>query len=72
MDCDTKFSEVFRGILTQMGVKAVRLPPRSPNLNAHLERIMRSIKEGVPGTYGLFWGEITTESRVFLSNALSC
>jgi putative transposase len=26
------------------GVKSVVLPPRSPNLNAHLERFMKSIK----------------------------
>jgi putative transposase len=32
MDRDTKFSEAFRIILEQAGVKAVRLPPRSPNL----------------------------------------
>ena len=45
MDRDTKFSEAFRVILEQTGVKAVRLPPRSPNLNPNLERFMRSIKE---------------------------
>jgi transposase InsO family protein len=27
------------------GVAAVLLPPRSPNLNAHCERFVRSIKE---------------------------
>ena len=45
MDRDTKFSEAFRIILEQAGVKAVRLPPRSPNLNPHLERFMQSVKE---------------------------
>jgi hypothetical protein len=45
MDRDTKFSEAFRVILEEAGVKAVRLPPRSPNLNPNLERFMRSIKE---------------------------
>ena len=45
MDRDTKFSEAFRIILEQAGVKAVRLPPCSPNLNPHLERFMRSVKE---------------------------
>jgi hypothetical protein len=33
MDRDAKFAEAFRRILKQADVKAVRLPPRSPNLN---------------------------------------
>jgi putative transposase len=45
MDRDAKLSEAFRATLEQAGVKAVRLPPRSPNLNPNLERFMRSIKE---------------------------
>jgi putative transposase len=28
-----------------VGVKSVKLPPRSPNLNAYAERFVRSIKE---------------------------
>jgi hypothetical protein len=38
MDRDSKFTEAFRTSLLNAGVKAVRLPPQSPNLNAHLER----------------------------------
>ena len=45
MDRNAKFSEAFRVILVQAGLKAVRLPPCSPNLNPHLERFMRSVKE---------------------------
>lgn len=45
MDRDARFSEEFWVILEQSGVEAVRLPPRSPNLNPHLERFMRSVKE---------------------------
>src|SRR5262249_56591654 len=45
MDRDTKFSDGFREILAAAGVKSVRLPPHSPNLNAHLERFWRSLKE---------------------------
>ena len=45
MDRDTKFCAAFRSILKDAGVKAVRLPPRSPDLNAHLERFLRSLKE---------------------------
>jgi putative transposase len=44
MDRDAKFSTAYRGILEDAGVTPVRLPPRSPNLNAHLERFMRSLK----------------------------
>jgi putative transposase len=44
VDRDTKFSEAFRKILKDEGVDSVRLPPRSPNLNPHIERFMRSIK----------------------------
>ena len=45
MDRDTKFCESFRSALKQEGVESVRLPPRSPNLNAYAERFVRSIKE---------------------------
>ncbi len=38
MDRDATFSKSFRACLQCEGVKPVRLPPRSPNLNAHLER----------------------------------
>ncbi len=45
MDRDAKFSKAFRAILEQAGVKAVQLPPCSPNLNSNLERFVRSAKE---------------------------
>ena len=45
MDRDAKFSAAFRSILGDAGLKSVRLPARSPNLNSHLERFMRSLKE---------------------------
>jgi putative transposase len=45
MDRDTKFCDAFRGSLERAGIEPVILPPRSPNLNAHLERFMRSIRE---------------------------
>jgi len=32
-------------MLSHVGVKSVKLPPRSPNLNAHAERFVRTIKE---------------------------
>jgi transposase InsO family protein len=39
------FSEDFRMVLQAAGVETVRLPARSPNLNAFAERFVRTIKE---------------------------
>ena len=44
LDRDSKFSLAFRNLLKDSGVEAVRLPYRSPNLNAYAERFVRSIK----------------------------
>jgi putative transposase len=44
-DRDTKFTPAFDGLLKVSGVEPIVLPPRSPNLNAHCERFVRSIKE---------------------------
>lgn len=43
-DRDPLFTAQFRSILKQAGVSCVRLPARSPNLNAYAERFARSIK----------------------------
>ena len=44
-DRSTLFTEKFRTILKSAGVEPLRLPARSPNLNAFAERFVRSIKE---------------------------
>jgi len=44
-DRDTKLTPAFDGLLKDSGVEPIVLPPRSPNLNAHCERFVRSIKE---------------------------
>lgn len=44
-DRDAKFCAAFDSILQAVGVHTIKLPPRSPNLNAHLERWHRSVKE---------------------------
>lgn len=44
-DRDTKFTESFRQTLTAAGVEPLRLPPRSPDLNAFAERWVRSVKQ---------------------------
>jgi transposase InsO family protein len=43
-DRDSKFCEGFRKILRSAGVAPLRLPPRSPNLNAFAERWIGSVK----------------------------
>jgi transposase InsO family protein len=45
LDRDSKFSLAFRDLLKHAGVEVVRLPYRSPNLNAYSERFVRSIKD---------------------------
>jgi transposase InsO family protein len=45
-DRDAQFCAEFRETLAAAGVKCLRLPPRSPNLNAFAERWVRSVKEG--------------------------
>jgi len=44
LDRDTKYSDEFRNVLAREGIHLIRLPPRSPNLNAFAERFVRSIK----------------------------
>lgn len=44
-DRDPLFTIDFLKMLKDSGVKSVKLPPRSPNLNAYAERFVRSIKE---------------------------
>jgi putative transposase len=44
-DRDGKFCPDFQRTLEAGGVKSLLLPPRSPNLNAHAERWVRSIKD---------------------------
>src|SRR6202163_1013469 len=45
IDRDTKYSAQFRRLIRDNGTKVIRLPPRSPNLNAYAERFVRSIKD---------------------------
>jgi putative transposase len=44
-DRDPLFTTEFLNMLADVNVESVRLPPRSPNLNAHAERFVRTIKE---------------------------
>jgi putative transposase len=52
-DRDTKFCATVAGILQAAGITVVKLPPRRPNLNAHCERWIRSVKTEV-------WSQMTS------------
>jgi transposase InsO family protein len=45
-DRSSLFSTEFASILGSVGVEAVRVPARAPNLNAFAERFVRTIREG--------------------------
>jgi transposase InsO family protein len=63
MDRDSKFSEGFRSILTSEDVNAVRLPAKSPNLNALIERFFRSLREECLDRM-IFFGEASLQRAV--------
>ena len=44
IDRDSKYTDQFRRLIRDSGTNVIRLPPRSPNLNAYAERFVRSIK----------------------------
>jgi putative transposase len=69
MDRDDKFCPAFQGLLEDEGVNPVRLPPRSPNLNAHLERFVGSLKSECLERM-IFFGEnmLRTALRQFLEH----
>lgn len=45
LDRDTKYCQAFRDFLKREGIEVIRLPPRSPNLNAFAERWVRSVRD---------------------------
>jgi len=53
-DRDSKFCSAFQETVKAAGVTPITLPPRSPNLNAHAERWVRSVKEEVLSRLILF------------------
>ncbi len=63
IDRDSNFSQAFRSILKQADVEPVRLPARSPNLNAHIERFHLSIKSECLSRL-IFFGESMLRNAV--------
>ena len=45
-DRDPLYTQEFLTMLADVGIESVKLPPRSPNLNAYAQRFVRTIKEG--------------------------
>ena len=60
-DRDPLFTTDFLGTLATSGVKSAKLPPRSPNLNAHAERFVRTIKESGLDRMTLFRRRLSAE-----------
>ena len=48
-DRDPLFTDEFLSNLKVVGVESVKLPPRSPNLNAYAERFVRQYQAILPG-----------------------
>ena len=55
-DRDPLYTKEFLGIVAGSGIRAIKLPPRSPNLNAYAERFVRTIKESCLDQM-IFFGE---------------
>jgi len=68
-DRDPLYTKKFRTILKVSGVKVLRLPRRSPNLNAYAERFVRSIKEECLGRM-IFFSEnqLRTAVRAYVEH----
>jgi len=62
-DCDPLFTAEFLDMLADAGVQSVKLPPRSPNLNAYAERFVRSIRESCLNEM-IFFGESSLRKAV--------
>ena len=68
-DRDPLFSDAFRETLAATGVEPVRLPARSPNLNAFAERFVRTIKESCLNRMILFGeGSLRRAVREFVGH----
>ncbi len=59
-DRDTKFSEHFRRLIGDGGVRPVAMRARSPNLNAFVERWIRTVKDECIGKL-TFFGRASVE-----------
>ena len=63
-DRDPLYTREFLSMLEEQEIESVKLPPRSPNLNAYSERFVRTIKESCLEQMILF-GEHALRNAVF-------
>ena len=69
MDRDGKFCPAFRTVLNAEGVQPLLLPPRSPDLNAYIERFFRRLKSECVGRMIFFGGtSLRRAVRAFLEH----
>jgi putative transposase len=62
-DRDPLYTTEFLEMLREADIKSVKLPPRSPNLNAYAERFVRTIKESCLERM-IFFGEASLRKAV--------
>ena len=68
-DRDRLFTAEFQKMLSEVGIVSVKLPPRSPNLNAYAERFVRTIKESCLDRLILFGeGSLRRAVREFVAH----
>jgi len=68
-DRDPLFTAEFQKMLLEVGIGSVKLPPRSPNLNAYAERFVRTIKESCLDRLILFGeGSLRRAVREFVAH----
>ena len=68
-DRDPLFTAEFLEMLADIGIQSVKLPPRSPNLNAYAERFVRTIKESCLDRLILFGeGSLRKAIREFVAH----
>jgi transposase InsO family protein len=68
-DRDPLYTRQFLETLAESGIQSVKLPPRSPNLNAFAERFVRSIKKECLERMILFGeGSLRTAIREYLAH----
>jgi putative transposase len=54
LDNDKLFTPEFKGTITSFGLKFIKIPRKSPNLNAYAERFVRSVRQDCLNNLVLF------------------